>query len=244
MIANRLVKLAFLVLPAMVAFGNVASAASIGVQFAQNEAKTLLAGESAGVPAVAQVNWNPLVGGSFSNVPLNDQSGPTTAVLASASGGSYFASSNMTAGDFKLSSSALLSTGGTQTLTVNTIPYANYDVYVYGTSDNDTRRISLGLTSNAVTTYRSFKSTTASTSWVEGTGTWDGTGPAPTDQVQANYVHFSNLSSGTFSLSWFSPDNSGINGFQIVEVAAVPEPMVLGTAVLGLAAGALRRRSR
>jgi hypothetical protein len=222
----------------------VAQATSIGVQFSKN-GTPLTATDVAGVAEVAQDHWNALSNTAVPNAGLMNNSGAiTTASLSAGGDADYFAGGAgfATAGDRALASHALLALYGNHvTYTVTAVPYASYDVYIYGQSDAPDRAITFTVTSAAPTATRSFLSENSATTWTEGLSTWNGIGTQPADVTHANYVHFSGLSGSTLTLDYFAPGNSGVNGFQIVE--AVPEPASLG--LLSVAAtGLLSRRRR
>lgn len=115
--------------------------------------------------------------------------------------------------------------GSDWTVTASNIPYAYYDVYVYGTDSSATRggRCTIGDT----TYYMRGMSAPASdgTGYVQSTDTTQGAG---TDIEQGNFVRFSGLSGSSFSLvlrDVFCGDTTQrhkVYGFQIVEKQIAP----------------------
>ncbi len=220
----------------------MADAASIGIQFVnanKNPTYNLeVQGLTAGVSEVAQSNWNSMVSGQSTATSITDLQDDSGTVIAgtsvSISGGTYYSAGGtfpVGSGDQALAISTYLSVfGGTPSATITGIPYAQYDVYVYGMNDNPpatNRHTSI----YDGTTYSSFLATNDEDEWILATGTWDGTGSPPVEDV-ATYALFTGNTSSTLMLSWTSAGNSGVNGIQIVEV---PEPASLGL----LAAGGL-----
>jgi hypothetical protein len=254
----RLLNEKFSVLAALLAgavgFASLAHASSIGVQFQGNTSNPLPSGETAGFEAVAQDNWNALTGSStYTDVALSDNNAqPTTALLSSTNQGTYFGGGGQfsssvdpnAAGDNILAGGELLSAGNNHAIfTVSTVPYADYDVYVYSVPDANGRETSVGLTSSGET-FQSFTSDNSAPDWVAATGTWNGSAPAPTGagaDASANYAVFTGITTSSFSIDFYAPGNSGINGIQIVQ--AVPEPASLGLLVVS-GAMLLNRRNR
>lgn len=231
-------------LAAMSMLTGTAGAASIGVQFVLNaqlgnvSRDLSVNNDTAGV--VVQNNWN-AISGQFTTVSaLKDNAGvATTASIARSGGTEYSAGSTMTGGDIKLSSNTILALGaGVVSTTFSSIPYTSYDVYVYGTNDSAAaanRHTSI----TDGSTFASFLATNNASSWIQGTGTWDGTGSPPTEAV-GTYVKFIGKTSASLTISWRTAGNSGVNGIQIVDTsAAVPEPSAIG---LLLVAGMLSSR--
>ncbi len=199
--------------------------ASIGVQFI-GTGTALLASDVAGVPAVIQNNWNPISGKTFTNLVLKDNAGAaTTTTLAGNATGTYIATNGFAAGsgDGKLASGEVYNgniTTDTHSMTFSGIPYARYDVYVYGENDYPGRNTVFSLTpSGGVALFKSLQSKILLYNWIESTNTWDGTGTAPTLPV-ADYVRFTGLTASSFTLKFGAAGNGGMNGVQIVRAMA------------------------
>jgi hypothetical protein len=220
---------------ALAAFVGSVQAQSIGIQFIGSPVSgpdPLLAGDSAGVTAVAQTNWNALSGASFTDVGLHDNTGSSSGVtLTGGANGTYFSGPcTLTPGDEKLTAGELYNGWpGSPTFTLDNIPYAEYDIYFYATTDNNSRIETFGVSPGTVydSTTASFESMQlmgGSSTWVEATSNWDGTGTAPT-VAPGCYALFTDLTSADVSIAWGASGNGGLNGIQIVAVtSAIPEP--------------------
>ena len=213
--------------------GGGGTSASIGIQF-QGPGTALAATDSAGVSTVAQTNWNVLTGSSFTSHVLSDSTGvSTTATISGSANGTYWGggSSASPVGNAKLANGELYNGWpGQPTLTVSNIPYANYDVYVYAGIDASGRAETVGLTpSGGATQYYSFSTEGGGSAWTAATSSWNGTGTQPSLST-ANYVHYSNLTAGSFTLAWGAPGNGGLNGIQIVPK---PSPKAIGVQFQG-----------
>jgi hypothetical protein len=205
------------------ASGGGGSGASIGVQFVAS-GTALVATDSAGVPSVAQTHWKPITGSTFTSVALTDSTGAsTTATLSGGADGIYRGGGALTGGNATLVSGELFDgdiNSETHSLTVSTIPYATYDIYVYGGCDAGGRNATFTVTPTGGTaSSKSFQTTLTSSTWVEGTNSWNGSGTAPT-LSPGNYVHFSGLTASGFTLKFGGVGNVGMNGIQIVQVGA------------------------
>jgi beta-glucanase (GH16 family) len=195
------------------------STATIGLQF-QGQGTALLSTDSAGLSSVAQTNWNVLTGSSFSSHALVNSTGAaTTATISGTAGGYYWSggSSASPAGNSKLASGELINTWpGGSTLTVASIPYTKYDVYIYAGIDATGRAETMGLTpSGGTEVFSSFTTESGGSAWTAATSTWNGTGTQPS-LPSANYVHFTGLTASSFTLAWGAPGNGGMNGIEIV----------------------------
>jgi hypothetical protein len=205
------------------------SQSSIAVQFV-GLGTAMVSTDSAGVPAVAQTNWIPLTGSTFSSVALTDNTGTaTTARLTGSADGTYFCGSSFTAGtgNAKLCSGELFDgtiTTETNSTTISSIPYAQYDVYVYGECDAGTRGATFTITpAGGTASSLSFQTESNGSSWTAGTSTWNGSGTAPTLAV-GNYVHFTGLTASSFVLKFGGVNNVAMNGIQIVKTSAGATP--------------------
>jgi len=111
---------------------------------------------------------------------------------------------------------------GGPTLTFASIPYTQYDVYVYADIDASGRNETVSLTpSGGSAQYYSFTTQDGGSVWTQGTNTWNGSGTAPT-LPGANYVHYTGLTASSFTLNWGAPSNGGLNGIQIVNTGGTP----------------------
>jgi hypothetical protein len=195
---------------------------SIGIQFVASRT-AITPGQSAGASGVAQTNWQPLNGSSFSNVTLTDSTGASTsAILTGSADGTYFCGGGFASdtGDSALSSGELVNgsfSTETKTLTVSSIPYPSYDVYLYAECDAAGRGATFALTPlGGAAQYYSLQTESSGTSWIITTNTWNGSGTPPSLPV-ANCVHYSGLTGSSFTLEWGSDTiNVSLNGIQIV----------------------------
>jgi hypothetical protein len=112
------------------------------------------------------------------------------------------------------------------TVTLSSIPFAQYDLYVYFTSDTAGRA---GTVSDGAASY-DFSTLAQGAIHTGGNAdliqTTDTTGANP----GADYAVFSGLTGGSQTINVAVPQWGGITGFQIV---AVPEPGTLALAVMG-----------
>jgi hypothetical protein len=248
----------------LLAFGAHAQAQQIGVQFQSTAtgAPALTPSDIAGV--VPQDNFNvfndsivdngPGVGG-----PLVDNTGnPSGASLVIDANKTYITNNSFAAGGDQILMSSGLNSGYSNghSVIAENIPYATYDVYVLATTDNT----NLG-------NYETFQLTPDSgpvlslslqpdpflSTYVPSADTYDGSASTPPSTIPlANYVEFTGLTSPDFSLSFTgqksngSNFNSSLNGIEIVEAEAAPEPStfaLLAGGALALGAYQLRRRN-
>jgi lysophospholipase L1-like esterase len=202
---------------------------SIAVQFV-GSGTAMLSTDSAGVPAVAQANWKPLTGSSFSNVALTDNNGAaTTASLSGSADGTYFCLSNFATGtgNAKLCSGELFDGNintETNSITISGIPYGQYDIYIYGESDAGTRGATFTVTpAGGSASSLSFQTESNGSAWTAGTSTWNGSGTPPTLAV-GNYVHFTGLTANSFTLKFGGINNVSMEGIQIVKTSTGGSP--------------------
>jgi PEP-CTERM motif len=127
-------------------------------------------------------------------------------------------------------------------VTVSTLPssYTDYDVYVYFESNTNvaTGYVAIGSTSLYYTSSDSLGTHDTSADFIQATAT-------SSTSVQADYAEFTNLTGSGFTIDLTNTsgnDNTGIAGFQIVQV--VPEPASLACLSIGCAGLLLRRRRR
>ncbi len=123
----------------------------------------------------------------------------------------------------------------TSTMTVGNIPFAEYNVYVYFSSDADGRT---GTVSDATTTY-SF-STMAVAATAGSNAIFTQTTDMGAGNPSADYAVFSSLTgaSQTFTITSIPSNGMGFSGIQIVQVPEPSAALLGGLGVLGL----LRRR--
>lgn len=120
------------------------NASVISVNFATTTTRDLAAGDSAGLSGYQAANWNNLTGwsgyvGSGTDVPLGDDTGAgTTAALTYNT--HMWNDDNLTTPDGTLGSSYLndYSDNTAGTITVTGVPYAEYKVIVYHSTDAGT----------------------------------------------------------------------------------------------------------
>lgn len=123
------------------------------------------------------------------------------------------------------------------TLTLGSIPFSTYDIYVYISSDGDGRT---GNVSDGTTTF-SFSTDARAKVDAHGNFAFALTTDTGAGHPSANYALYSGLTGGsqTFTIANAS-DGMGFAGIQIV---AVPEPSTLALAGLSLIGLAIRRRA-
>lgn len=149
---------------------------------------------------------------------------------------------------------------GANDITVSSVPFALYDVYVYTLYDAPGNTVNVALTPTSGSGGGVFYGTNPNAG---AAGYVDGNINTPFTYTQAlgttfgtatpnaTYFKFSNLTASefSFSVSQVSGGNPAVDGFQIVQVevppAPIPEPssmILLGCGIVGLSA--MRRRSR
>jgi hypothetical protein len=209
--------------------------ASIGVQFISGRDLTaaLLSTETAGLPAVAQSNWNTTdsnTSGNTANIAaptlgsLVDRNGlATPATISWVSQGSWTTANGTAEVDAKLMNGYIDAVGAAGFVTVDfaSIPYQFYNVYVYFGSDGNGRTGRIQLEQNA-TPVRTFSYSTFSNL----PGGNPGFQPADytltentaTGNPAANYAVFNGIGGPAFTLRILrGSNNSGVHAVQIVE---------------------------
>ncbi|MGC6464871.1 MAG: PEP-CTERM sorting domain-containing protein [Akkermansiaceae bacterium] len=221
------------------------NAASIGINFGSGRNNSALAaGDSAGV--VPQANWNNAPGASGNLAVLNGDEGAasgaslTWATDEQWSIGGPAADPNGTLLNGWISANN--SNAPDATVSIASIPYATYDLYVYTNHDRATEDVDL---TGPFGTFRIHENDTdilSAVSWVQQTATADG------DASQAgNYALFSGLTATNLDLILApaggegSVDRGAITGIQIVEVIPEPSSSLL-LALAGLIGVSRRRR--
>jgi len=205
----------------------------------------LAAGEVAGAVPVA--NWNnspvmlPAGGGAITYGPLAlnfDDGTPSgaTAGLSSTNGWKYDNGYTGSPDAKMMAGGSLFDTNDNAVLTLSNVPFAVYDVYVYGSVQGgaaNTPRVGLTAANGSW-----------SIQWTQDTS-FSGLDDATTDGA-GNYVSFRGVSGGTLTLNLddASVGRAGYMGFQVVQI---PEPatLLIWSLLAGLGIGvAWRRRNR
>lgn len=221
-------------------------AATIGASFYNgaggNGNFTLAPTDSTGV--VAQDNWNNLDGNAAGGPTiLNDDSGvATTASVTWTTNNGWGGSGAPTADDLLMNGWLDGNSGGpSYSVSVSSIPYTTYDVYVYGTSDtsniatwgikiNGADFISTGSYDGTRTNQTNFQGT-----FVD----------ASTATDNPSYFLLTGLTSTSLAIAEAGSGNHRhLSGFQIVESVPVPEPTTLIAVVFGAMSLCMRRGSR
>ncbi|HLP77107.1 MAG TPA: PEP-CTERM sorting domain-containing protein [Candidatus Paceibacterota bacterium] len=227
-----------ILLAALVTASSLAANAQNVISWAYNNGQSIPANGTAGV--VSAINWN-LTGDTGSlSLSLNNSTASGT-TLSLAGGFGAWGIGGVSAPDADGTYNKAIFDGYYNslgsTLTLGNIPFANYSIYVYFSSDVDGRT---GTVSDGTTTY-SF-TTMAVGATAANNAAFTRTTDTGTGNPSADYAIFENLSgsSKTFTIANTS-DGMGFAGIQIV---GVPEPSTMalaGLSVLGLAIS--RRRS-
>ncbi len=231
-----------------------AQAQGIGLNFTGGS-QTLTATDQPGI--IAGANWNNVIGGGGTTLSsLLDNSGVATAASVTVnSGGTYDAYTvpmTSNAATNKLYSGGLFGfgNGGANTevsVTLNSIPYAMYDVYVYASTDTANNPV-LSSTIGATTFYYQSDGTfgnSSATSLLLTTST----DPLNPTIGPAQYQLFSGLSGSSFTLttggSLTTLISNNVFGLHIVSTTApVPEPSTVALLVGMSIGGIVLRRKR
>jgi len=228
-------------------FSRTSEASMIGINFHGGTNGRKIGTKEAGVEP--QTNWNDVAWWTFT--ALRDSTGLATAVSVTTDTtkhtyNSYVSVDPPYGGNDYLMRGYIYPSGASMTVTVaglgQTFTHHGYDVIVYfdgpngGTKDVDW-----------VTAYAINDGVTTATVYGKDAKTagWSGTfiqafGTSTNDATPGNYVRFTGLTSGTFTLTATPVTGSGpINGLQII---ALPEPASLALVGVGLAATLVARR--
>jgi uncharacterized protein (TIGR03382 family) len=218
-------KLKTLILAALAIAGISAQAQSI---ISWSYANGLAVSGTAGV--VPAINWNLTQESGSAN--LLDNSGASTGTTLSLAGGfGAWGIGGAVQDPDGTYNSAIFSgyyNSFSSTLTLGSIPFSTYDIYVYFSSDADGRT---GTISDGTTTF-SFSTDARAKVDAHGNFAFAQTIDTGLSYPSADYAIFSGLSGTSTTLTIASNPNSGmgIAGFQIV---AVPEPGTMTLAALG-----------
>ena len=201
----------------------------------------------AGLPAIAQKNWNrtgdaPAAAGPQAGSILNVAT-PSPAQLVNSAGivigdGTTGVTLDYTAGNGTFSSVTdrlrpygrlfnsfiygAIASNPDATVTLGNIPYAKYDAYVYFGSETNNRFGTL--TSTSAATAYSFRTAVASNGAAANFVPTTNTAPASATSTQANYAVFKDQTSPTFDVKTTvgaGQTTLGIYGVQIVEVTTL-----------------------
>jgi hypothetical protein len=128
--------------------------------------------------------------------------------------------------------------GNPVTVNLAEIPYAQYDIYIYMSSDTADREGYVADDGGLTYYFRTLGSAAISGGNASLIQTLDLTNDA--QDTAASYARFSNLTGSSQAISVFAAGNAGIAGIQVVQV---PEPRAALLGGLGLLALLRRRRS-
>lgn len=228
-----------------VLWGGAASAASIGVNFVggqgpgDGQTRTLAPSDVAGV--VPQGNWVNVTGSSGTNVALTDDTGTpvgTTLTFNAGTGGTWSTGNGSGSPNLILMNGYVDSFDNqTSTYTFDNVPFAEYSVLLYVSSDaNDGRDASWTL--GAQTFFINDDTAPGN----DGTFTLITATTANGPGSSGNYIQFDGLTGSTVTFTGTSLSfRNFLNGVQIV---ATPEPgtWAAGAGLLLLAGGWVARR--
>ncbi len=231
-----------------------ASAASIGINFAENANQAFAGGATfnIGLSSTNSSNWNntidrdsgTLASGSMDDL-VDDSGTATTADLVWSSSNVWYNSDGINNDSRKLAVGYLDDGGSGVSITVSDIPFSNYVVYGLLASDHGggdtytTQDFTVNGTDVLGGTATAYKGVAAS--WGATQNDWT----PLTTSTTGNYWTSPTLTSSSVTIA--APARSGnargsITGLVIHEVAAIPEPST--TALLGLGGLALILRRR
>ena len=209
-----------------VAIAGISAQASVNIISWAYDNGLAVSGTAGVVPAI---NWNLTGAAGSANLSYNDASlSGTTLSLAGGFGswgiGGGVQDPNGTYNSAIFDGYYNLTSG---TLSLGSIPYAQYDLYVYISSDGDGRT---GTISDGTTTY-SFSTDARAKVDAHGNFTFAQTTDTGLSHPSADYAEFSNLTGVSKTLTIANgSDGMGFAGFQIV---AVPEPVNVALGVFG-----------
>ncbi len=189
------------------------------------------------VTPIAIADWNQETGSSGSLLHLGDNSGGDSGATLSFSAGGVYGTGNNNLNN--LYANLIYTDNGNITFTVNDLSYANYDVYVFVGNSGSNLANNSGTIGTETLKFQT-------TSYHESSFliNSDPTNPGTTI---ANTLEFTGLTGSSFTYT--QPDGYGatsnsISGFEIVEVAAAPEPSTWAMMFGGIACLAFYVRRR
>ena len=215
--------LALLVAAVTLLASSQAMALSIGVNFNRNNDEVFAAGTSAG--AFPQVNWNQTtpdnagdVGETLADLVDNFGVSTTASVTFSAANTWAQGGANTADGNISLLKGYLDDGGSGSNVQVTGIPYATYDLYLYGMGDGSQGTV---LSDYSVTSGASVYDL----SWVRAANLAAGESPIEgAAGVEGHYVKVSGLTSSDLTITGIrgSGARAPLAGFQIVDPAYSP----------------------
>ena len=228
----------------MLTVGKIARAQSIGVNFSGYSVSDALAPtQSAGV--VAQTHWNNVTGPNASAALLNNLGVATGATITTSGASIYDVQTSTGVAPNPVNGNQILNDGGIYsgftntpvTVNLSSIPYANYDVYVYTLCDypaNYSVELKPSTGVNA-TFYGTSPANPAGTGYIDGTTAnrflyKQAMGlSAIASTNNANYVRFTGVSAPNFTMNISllpgnAASNMAVGAVQIVQTVAAPEP--------------------
>ena len=248
----------YLALPvlAFLAAATSAHAQLVGVQF-QGGGAALTSSQTAGLPALAQDNFNVITGNNVTDAPLVGSDGkPVNDTLTVATSDDWSTSTGTSDANHTLLSGKIgAGYGSSGSFTLSKLAPGTYDLVVFTENNNEDNVGTYAVTGDS-TVYATADQdgTDFDGSFVRGTNTTDTVAAAEADI--ANYVEFDDVtvgSGGTLTLTatqmagaYSGVGGADFSGFQLQTVSlATPEPAswaLLGGGLAGLFL-AVRRRS-
>ncbi|MFC4995349.1 hypothetical protein [Rubritalea tangerina] len=205
------------------AIGAQLHAAVISINFNRNNDEVFASNVSAG--AVAVTNWNqmaPQGTPSGTDVALVDDSGAgTTATVTYSANGTWAqGGANTSDGNISLLKGYLDDSNGAAiaVVTLNNIPYAQYDVYVYGIGDSDPGDLLNQYTLNDGNGDINF-------SYLRGANLSAGQTPVEASpSVEGHYFRINGLASSSFTLNNDNNRGDGRSPIAGIQIVQIPEP--------------------
>lgn len=237
-----------------------ALAATIGIDFVgQNPDLKVAPSATAGIPEIAQANWNPLqvsnndangYNNSGSLVTIVDSDGNPvngmTVTVTPLDGGLWpkdGADWGFTGSNADLQKGLVWSKFR---ITITGIPYAEYDIYAYAGADGNAGagKVSISVAEDAEGSVDADSTKYYRVAWLA--GQFVRSDAATLDDAIAesgNYVVFSGNTAKDVWIDWDGTVDGGWTGATAIQIVPVPEPSALaGLALAGVALCARRRR--